>query len=77
MSVRRHLLARIVRLDGLRLNDHACVGFLPVLALSRHRSRHVARAQSERGSQSRQRRYQHGDDNLNDLLPCQTSPPFA
>ena len=76
MSVRRHLLARIVRLDGLRLNDHARVSFLPVLALGGYRPRHVARTQTESRSQRRQCRDEHRDNNLNDLSLCHTSPPF-
>ena len=71
------LLAGIVLLDRLRLNDARRVTFLPVLALRSHRPGHVARTQSERGSQRRQRSYQHGDDNLNDLFLGHDSPPSA
>ena len=61
-------LARIVRLDSLRLNDHGRVGFLPVLGLGGDRSCHVARTQSERCSQRRQRCDQYGNDDFDDLL---------
>ena len=61
-------LARVIRLDGLRLNDHGRVGFLPVLAFGGDRPCHIARTQPESRSQRRQCRNQHGDDNLNDLL---------
>ena len=40
-------LFSVVTLDGLRLYDHAGVGFLPVLAFGSDRSCHVARTQSK------------------------------
>ena len=58
----------IVTLNGFGLDDDGGVGSLPVLALGRDRPRDVAGTQSECCSQRRQRRYQHADDDFNDLL---------
>ena len=66
-------LARIVRFDGLGLNDHGRVGFLPVLGLGGDRSGDVTGTQSEGRSQCRQRSNQYRDDNLDDLFLVHTS----
>lgn len=60
----QHLLRCVVTLDGVGLNDHGRVGFLPVLGLGGDRSGVVALTQSEGGSQCRQHRNEHGDDDL-------------
>ncbi len=71
------LLRSIVGLDGLRLNDHAGVAFLPCLTSGGDGSRHIARTQSERCSQSRQGGDKHGDDDFHNLLLTHRLPPFV
>ena len=66
------LLRSVVGLDSLRHYRARGVSVLEVLTLRRDRPCHVARTQSEGRSQRRQRRYQHRDDNLKDLLPGHT-----
>ena len=68
-------LRRIVLFNRLRHDGTGRVASLVVLALRGDGPRHVAGTQSERRTQRRQRRYQHGDDDLNNLLPCHTLPP--
>ena len=70
-------LARIVRLDSLRLNDHGRVGFLPVLTLRGDRSCHVARTQSKGSAECRERDDEHRDHDFNNLLLTHGLPPFV
>ena len=57
----------VVTLRRLRLNHHARVTALIVLRLVRHRPYYVTGVQPYRRSQGRQRRYQHTDNDLQNL----------
>ena len=64
----RNLLRRVIALYGSTLDDDGRVAPLDGLAPSRDRPRHVAGTQPERCSECRQCRYQHRDDDFNDLF---------
>ena len=66
-------LGRVIRLHRPGLNHGARVTFLPVLALGRHRPRHIAARQSERRSERRQRRNEYRYDDLDDLFLAHNS----
>ena len=62
------LLRSIVSLDGFGLDDDRGVGALPELRLGGDGSGDVTRTQSERGAECRQRCYQHGDNDFDNLF---------
>ena len=62
------LLRRVIRLDGLRLDDHAGVGFLPVLGLGGDGSCHVARTQPQRNRYACHNRRGYGNNDFVNLL---------
>ena len=73
------LFARVVGLDRLSLDNHTRVGFLPVLGLGCHGSSDVTGCQPESRSKRCEGRYQHRDDDFNDLLLVHNIsflPPF-
>ena len=64
----RDFFGGIVGFYGSTLDDDGRVAPLDGLAPSGDRPRHVAARQPERCSQCRQCRYQHRDDDFNDLF---------
>ena len=65
-------LARVIRFDGLGLDDHTRVGFLPVLAFGGDRSCHVARTQPQRNRYACHNRRGYGNNDFVNLLLTHT-----
>ena len=65
-------LARVIRFDGLGLDDHGRVGFLPVLAFGGDGSCHIARPQPQRNRDACHKRRGDGNNNFVDLLLSHT-----
>ena len=63
-------LARVIRLDRFGLDDHGCVGFLPVLAFGGDGSCHVARTQPESNRYACHNRRGYGNNDFVNLLLC-------
>ena len=65
-------LARVIRFDGLGLDDHTRVGFLPVLGLGGDRSGDVARTQPQRNRYACHNRRGYGNNDFVNLLLTHT-----
>ena len=61
-------LRSVIRLDGLRLDDHGRVGFLPVLAFGGDRSGHVALTDVQSNRYTCHNRGGYGNNDFVNLL---------